>query len=340
MNAECSGVDERQLALNHWVAAQLGVSDISGEPASADASFRRYFRYHHGGGTVIAMDAPPPQEDCRPFVAVAELFGRAGAHVPKILARDFERGFLLLSDLGGQTYLDVLTPDNADDLFADAIEALLCIQSASRQQPELTGGALLPGYDEALLRRELALFPEWYLGRHLGLAPDALPEAALARLSDQLVKRALAQGQVIVHRDYMPRNLMLASPNPGVIDFQDAVFGPISYDPVCLFKDAFISWPLERVEGYLYQYWSAARDRDLPVPADFDTFRVDCDWMGVQRHLKVLGIFARICYRDGKPHYLTDAPRFVAYLREVAERYDELSALRDIVSLLERLGSP
>jgi aminoglycoside/choline kinase family phosphotransferase len=330
VNAGFEAIDARQQALENWVAAELGVSKVRGVAASSDASFRRYFRYQHGGGSVIAMDAPPPQEDCRPFVAVAGLLGRAGVHVPAVLAQDLDNGFLLLSDLGAQTYLDVLTQGNADALFSDAIDALLRIQSTPCEQ-------VLPHYDEALLRRELALFPEWYLGQHLGLAAESMPRVAMAQLFDQLVERALAQGQVLVHRDYMPRNLMLATPNPGVLDFQDAVYGPISYDPTCLFKDAFISWPAPQVAGYLHQYWQLARQRGLPVPASFDVFQTDCDWMGVQRHLKVMGIFARICYRDGKPRYLQDVPRFVRYLQEVAQRYPALASLREILSVVDRL---
>jgi hypothetical protein len=320
--------DERQRDLEHWVAEQLGAPPMHGVPASSDASFRRYFRFSHAGKTLVAMDAPPPQEDCGPFVAIATLFGEAGVHVPGILASDLERGFLLLDDLGRQTYLDVLHEDNAAVLFDDAIAALWRIQQASRL-------GVLPDYDEALLRRELELFPTWYLERHLGWTIDAPLRAQLDVIFDLLVQRALSQGQVFVHRDYMPRNLMISEPNPGVIDFQDAVYGPISYDPVCLFKDAFISWPASRVDQWLRQYWAGAVERGLPVPADYAQFAQNCDWMGAQRHIKVMGIFARICHRDGKPAYLADVPRFVGYLRDVAVRYPELAPL---VQILDRLA--
>jgi hypothetical protein len=275
------------------------------------------------------MDAPPEREDCRPFIAVAELFASAGVNVPAILAQDLRRGFLLLQDLGDDTYLDVLDEYNADALFGDATDALLRIQLASRP-------GLLPVYDEALLRRELELFTDWYLRRHLGWEIDGPLRALLDKLFAVLVQRALGQASVFVHRDYMPRNLMLSKPNPGVIDFQDAVYGPISYDPICLFKDAFISWPEPRVTGWLQQYWQRAGAAGLPVPPTFSEFQHDCDLMGVQRHLKVIGIFARICHRDGKPAYLEDVPRFLSYLGEVARRYPQLAPLAQILDRVAR----
>jgi hypothetical protein len=322
-------VDERRHELDRWVAEQLGEPQVQGTPASSDASFRRYFRYSRGGETVVAMDAPPPQEDCRPFVAVAGLLAGAGVNVPDILAQELSRGFLLLQDLGRDTYLDVLDDNNADTLFDDAIQTLLRIQLASPAGD-------LPEYDERLLRRELELFPEWYLGQHLNWDIDDELRAGLDELFETLIQRALAQSRVFVHRDYMPRNLMLSEPNPGVIDFQDAVYGPISYDPICLFKDAFISWPELRVSRWLHQYWRRAQQADLPVPASFDSFRKDCDLMGAQRHLKVIGIFARICHRDGKPAYLEDVPRFIGYLGRVARRYPELAPLQPILDRLAR----
>lgn len=322
-----SAADERRVELQQWVAEQLGEQLVQGMPASTDASFRRYFRFSHGGNTLVAMDAPPPQEDCQPFVTIAGMLAKAGVNSPDIIAQDLSRGFLLLQDLGRDTYLDVLDAGNADALFGDAIDALLRIQSA-------IAGDSLPEYDEALLRRELELFPEWYLGRHLGRDIDTGLRADLDQLFEVLVQRALAQGRVFVHRDYMPRNLMLSEPNPGVIDFQDAVYGPISYDPICLFKDAFVSWPEERVTQWLRQYWQRAGALGLPVPASFDAFRKDCDLMGAQRHLKVMGIFARICHRDGKPAYLEDVPRFISYLAQVAPRYPELAPLQRILESL------
>lgn len=266
------------------------------------------------------MDAPPRQEDSRPFVRVAELMREAGLHVPRIHDCDLDRGFLLLEDLGSRSYLDVLDDANADALFADAIAALVDWQAASRP-------GVLPEYDATLLRRELDLFPEWFLGRHLGITLDAAERAALEGVFEDIVARALAQPRVFVHRDYMPRNLMVSDPNPGVIDFQDAVYGPIAYDVLSLFKDAFVSWPAERFEAWTHAYWSRAAAHDLPVPAEYAEFAQMLDWIGVQRHLKVLGIFARIRYRDGKPHYLEDAPRFVGYVLEAVARQPALAPL-------------
>jgi aminoglycoside/choline kinase family phosphotransferase len=319
--------DSRREDLAGWVAEQLG-QQLPMQPASSDASFRRYFRIVCADRTLVAMDAPPPGENCRPFVAVAELFAEAGVNVPAILASDIERGFVLLEDLGHKTYLDVLDPGNAGELFADAIAALLKIQKASHP-------GILPEYDVDLLRRELDLFPQWYLERELGWTIDEALRSELDVLFELLIQSAMAQGRVYVHRDYMPRNLMLSQPNPGVIDFQDAVYGPISYDPVCLFKDAFISWPEQQVVTWLEQYWRGAAAAGLPVPADFSQFYRDCDLMGVQRHLKVIGIFARICHRDAKPVYLKDVPRFLDYLRGAAARNPELYPLQQLLDRLE-----
>jgi aminoglycoside/choline kinase family phosphotransferase len=275
------------------------------------------------------MDAPPEREDCTPFVNVARLMGEAGVHVPKVLAQDLARGYLLLSDLGKTTYLKALTDDNADALFADALSALVKWQLASRPGE-------LPPYDEALLRRELNLFPEWYVGRHLGIDLDATQRVTLEAVFAKLVDVSLAQPQVYVHRDYMPRNLMLSEPNPGVLDFQDAVYGPITYDVVSLFRDAFLSWPEPRVLDWTARYWERARQAGLPVHEDFADFYRAFEWTGLQRHLKVLGIFARIHYRDGKPGYLDDTPRFLRYARAVAERYAELGGLARLLDALEK----
>lgn len=298
-------------------------------PASSDASFRRYFRWEDGARSLIVMDAPPPQEDCRPFVKVASLLAGAGVHVPEILAADLDRGYLLLPDLGRQTYLEVIDEGNADALFEDALKALVAFQ-------RLPVEGLLPAYDEALLRRELQLFPDWYLARHLGvtLAGEAL--VAWERTCELLVSSALDQPRVLVHRDYMPRNLMLSSPNPGVLDFQDAVFGPVTYDVTCLFKDAFLSWPEARVEAWLRRYWQLAQDAGIPLPASFAEFQRASDLMGAQRHLKVIGIFARICHRDGKPKYLGDVPRFFAYLDTVIARRPELAPLGELLAGLPK----
>lgn len=303
-------------------------------PASADASFRRYFRLRDGVRSWIVMDAPPDKEDVRPFVHIAGLFTAAGLRAPRVLAQDAGNGFLLLDDLGTQTYLDVFQTGDAaggtdvDTMMQAALDALLRWQRASQ-----TG--TLPPYDEPLLRRELALFADWFVSRHLGTELSAAQRDRLARIEDRLVESALAQPRVWVHRDYMPRNLMAGADVPGILDFQDAVEGPISYDLVSLLRDAFWSWPDGRVETWMRHYWQTARAQGLPVGDDYAEFRRAADWMGVQRHLKVLGIFARIRYRDGKPKYLQDAPRFIAYLREVAGRYAELD---ELLVLFDELG--
>lgn len=319
---------DRYTLLQEWLSRQFAGKPFSLTPASADASFRRYYRVHLHDSTLIAMDAPPPQEDCRPFVQVAGLMAQAGLHVPEVLGADLDAGFLLLTDLGDTTYLAALKEDNADVLFRDATDALIRWQLASRE-------GVLPPYDEALLRRELDLFPEWYVKRHLGLVLSAQQQQSLQAVFSCVLANNLAQPCVYVHRDYMPRNLMVCEPNPGVLDFQDAVYGPITYDVASLFRDAFISWPEERVLDWTVRYWEKARRAGLPVAADFGEFYRDFEWMGLQRHLKVLGIFARICHRDGKPHYVKDTPRFIAYVRAVAGRYGALSPL---LRLLDEIG--
>jgi N-acetylmuramate 1-kinase len=319
--------DARLDALRAWLDARVGRA-YTLAPASADASFRRYFRVTTDEGTRIAMDAPPPREDCTPFVKVAALMRDAGVHVPQVLAEDLERGFLLLTDLGHTTYLSALTDDNADALFADALDTLARWQLASRP-------GVLPPYDEALLRREMDLFPEWYVGRHLGATLPADLRDHLAEAMTRIVRASLAQPRVYVHRDFMPRNLMVSEPNPGVLDFQDAVYGPVTYDVVSLFRDAFLSWDEDRVLDWAVRYWECARGAGLPVSADFAAFYRDFEWMGLQRHLKVLGIFARIRHRDGKTGYVEDAPRFVAYARSVCGRYDELRGLLRVFDALD-----
>ena len=299
--------------------------------ASSDASFRRYFRWEGDGKSFIVMDAPPPQENCKPFVDIAFLLAKSGINVPKIYAEDLDRGFLLLNDLGNQTYLDVIDSENADDLFKDALQALLAFQQLPMVAP-------LPSYDVALLRRELELFPEWFVKRELGVEFDSAQQMLWQNVTELLIDSALAQPKVLVHRDYMPRNLMLSEPNPGVLDFQDAVYGPVTYDVTCLFKDAFLSWPEERVHGWLEDYWQQAGALGIPVQPDFDDFLRASDLMGVQRHLKVIGIFARICHRDGKPRYLADVPRFFAYIDAVIARRPELAEL-DVLLLSLRAGA-
>ncbi|HUP91078.1 MAG TPA: phosphotransferase [Solimonas sp.] len=320
--------DARAAGARRWALQHLGLADAGWAPASADASFRRYFRVQSGAQSWVVMDAPPEREDCRPFIRIAALLRDAGLHAPRVLAQDLALGYLLLDDLGRQTYLHVIDESNADRLFGDAIGALVGWQRATRPQ-------VLPPYDEALLRREVALFPDWYVARHLRRELDPEQRAALSAVENLLVAGALAQPRVYVHRDYMPRNLMISTPNPGVLDFQDAVEGPIAYDVVSLFRDAFLSWPEVRVQQWARQYWERARAVQLPVPATFAAFQRDFDWIGVQRHLKVIGIFARINYRDGKPQYLADVPRFVRYVREVAARYRELAPL---LRLFDQLG--
>jgi aminoglycoside/choline kinase family phosphotransferase len=266
-------------------------------------------------------------------VRIAGLLSAAGLNAPKIISQDLDQGFLLLSDLGKTTYLSAINEDegNADALFNDAMDALVRWQAAS--QP-----AILPAYDDALLRRELAIFPDWYVGRHLGVTLDATQRNTLATTFDAIVGCNLAQPQVYVHRDYMPRNLMLSAPNPGILDFQDAVYGPISYDVASLFKDAFLSWPEERVLDWTIRYWQKAKKAGLPVRADFGEFYTDCEWMGLQRHLKIMGIFARLNYRDGKPDYLADTPRFSRYVRGVASRYNRLKPLLLLFDELENVA--
>ena len=319
--------DPRKVALDQWVSTYLGAS-VAGEPSSADASFRRYFRHQHGGRSLIAMDAPPAQEDCRPFIDVAQRLQRAGLHVPEIVHQDLDQGFLLLTDMGNETWLTALNENNADAWYSAAIDTLITQQLHT----DVSG---LPVYDEALLQRELELFPQWYLFRHREKVVTGELRQRLDRVFTVLIESALAQPQVFVHRDYMPRNLMVSDPNPGVLDFQDAVAGPISYDVISLFKDAFISWPEARVLGWLREYFDKATAAGLPVPADFDTFLRHCDLMGAQRHLKVIGIFARICHRDGKPKYLGDVSRFFVYLRTVIARRPELADLEWILDQLE-----
>jgi aminoglycoside/choline kinase family phosphotransferase len=321
-------VDARINALERWLAAQLRGAPLSLEAASEDASFRRYWRARLGDGrTLVAMDAPPDREDCRQYVRVARLLREAGLNAPEVHAQDLEQGFLLLTDLGTTSYLAALTEASAPRLFADATDALVRWQLATR-------AGELPRYDEVLLRREMSLFPEWYVGRHLGLQLAPPQQQALEGVFALLLKSALAQPAVYVHRDFMPRNLMVCEPNPGVLDFQDAVIGPLSYDVASLLRDAFVSWEEERVLDWCVRYWEKARAARLPVAPDFAEFWRAFEWMGLQRHLKVLGIFARLAYRDAKPAYLEDTPRFLGYVRPVATRY---AALAPLARLLDEL---
>jgi aminoglycoside/choline kinase family phosphotransferase len=329
-----TSADARLAALSTWVATTLGTTAFALSPASADASFRRYFRIvpevsWQGRRTLIAMDAPPPLEDCRPFVRIARLLASAGVHAPAVLAEDLAHGFLLLSDLGDRTYLAALDEASAPALYSDAIDALVRWQRATRE------GAL-PIYDEALLARELALFPDWYVARRLGGALTPAQTATLAGTFRLVLDNNLAQPRVFVHRDYHSRNLMVCTPNPGVLDFQDAVVGPITYDLVSLLRDAYVAWDEERQLDWAVRYWERARSAGLPVDRDFAAFWRDFEWMGVQRQLKVLGIFARLAWRDGKTGYLDDMPRVMGYLRGACARYRALDPLLRLLDALEQ----
>ena len=320
---------DRAEQLRRWLNVTLG-GEVRIAPASDDASFRRYFRIRRGGSqaSLIAMDAPPDRESCAQFVRVAGLFAEAGVHVPAVHAQDLAQGFLLLSDLGDTTYLDALDERSAGPLYGHALDALLRIQLASR------AGAL-PDYDRALLEKELRLFPEWYVSRQLRreLAPAQVE--ALESVFAAILVNNLAQARAFVHRDYHSRNLMLCDPCPGILDFQDAVYGPITYDLVSLLRDAYIAWEEERVIDWTVRYWEKARDARLPVAGDFSDFYRDFEWMGAQRQLKVLGIFARLSLRDGKSGYLKDQPRVMGYLRRTCGRYRELAPLARLLDELD-----
>jgi hypothetical protein len=365
---------QRQKQLAGWLQSLFPDQQFTLAPASADASFRRYFRATFADGvacgtlltkssdpgnkrqaapdqttdrttpapdgstapcrgcTLIVMDAPPQHEDCRPFLHVAKLFGDAGAHVPHVYAQDLEQGFLLLSDLGNTTYLQALVEGDAGtakELYSAATDALLRIQLASRENE-------LPQYDEAMLLREMRLFPEWYISRHLNVVLSEAQSAKLEAVFKRIIANNLAQPRVYVHRDYHSRNLMrLEENNPGIIDFQDAVYGPITYDLASLFKDAYIRREEAEIIDWLVRYWEKARKAGLPVHNDFAEFYRDYEWMGVQRHLKVLGIFARLYHRDGKDGYLKDLPLVMAYLRAACARYIDLKPLLNLLDTLE-----
>jgi len=323
---------QRQQQLAEWLHSLFPNEQFTIAPASADASFRRYFRATFTSGqTRIVMDAPPQLEDCRPFLHIAKLFEDAGTHVPHVYAQDLEQGFLLLSDLGNTTYLQALVGDTgtARALYGDATDALIKIQLASRENE------LLP-YDEALLLREMRLFPEWYIARHLNVTLSDAQSAKLETVFARILANNLAQPRVYVHRDYHSRNLMkVEKNNPGILDFQDAVYGPITYDLASLFKDAYIRWEEAEIIDWLVRYWEKARKAGLPVHSDFSEFYRDYEWMGVQRHLKVLGIFARLYHRDGKEAYLKDLPLVMSYLRAACVRYIDLKPLLNLLDVLE-----
>ncbi|GAB4568124.1 MAG: phosphotransferase [Rhizobacter sp.] len=320
------------------VAARHTLDAASLRPASADASFRRYFRVDGDAGrSFIVMDAPPPQEDVRPFVALATMFQQAGLNAPRVLEQDAQHGFLLLSDLGSDLYLQALLEAKAKGdepriaaLMRDATTALVQWQSRA-------DASQLPAYDDALLRRELALFPDWCVAREHGVTWTPDQQAKWHKVCDLLVASALAQPTVAVHRDYMPRNLMVRPTeegNPGILDFQDAVRGPISYDVASMLRDAFISWEEPQEIDWAVRYWQQARKAGLPLSDDFGEFWKQLEWMGLQRHLKVLGIFCRLKHRDGKPKYSEDLPRFFAYAHKVATRYNGLGPLAHLLEPL------
>ena len=327
----------RARAFQQWMArisSRHHLLPASVRLASADASFRRYLRVDAAGtvaSTRIVMDAPPAQENSAPFVQVATLMAEAGVSVPQVLEWDEADGFLLLDDLGRQTMLDVIDPADANaarPLYDQAIDALIRWQLASKPD-------VLPPYDRALLERELALFPEWYIARHRGVAVEGQLKERLERSFRAIVENNLAAPQVYVHRDFMPRNLMVGGGALGVLDFQDAVFGPITYDIASLMRDAFLSWDEDFVLDVTVRYWERARKAGLPVDEDFGAFYRSVEWMGLQRHLKVAGIFARLTLRDGKPKYLADTPRFIAYIRATAGRYRELTPLLRVIDEVE-----
>ena len=323
--------DSRLNPLRNWLKAlepswQLDLDSLV--PASADASFRRYFRIttkNPNFGTLIVMDAPPQYEPLDTFIKVDLLLSEAGLNVPKILEQNIAEGFLLLNDLGTKTYLAELNNETADILYKDATDALVLMQLASKPD-------VLPNYDEALLQRELDLLPEWYLKKHLGIELNAQQIEQLKKSFELIIENNLAQAKVYVHRDYHSRNLMVTEEHtPGVIDFQDAVYGPITYDAASLWRDAYISWPEERVIDWVIKFWEAGRKAGLPMPNDFGQFYRDFEWMGLQRHLKVLGIFARLYHRDGKDGYLKDIPLVLEYAIATANRYIELKPLARIL---------
>ena len=323
---------ERIEQIQEWLATCCPQPVTGLQPASADASFRRYLRAQCAGASYVVMDAPPAHEDVGPWLQVRTLLDDAGVAVPQLLAADHQRGFLLISDLGDATMLSALhNGADADALYSAATASLVAMQ-------RIDAATRLATYDHAELLREMRLFPEWYVGAHLGVALDATQSAMLAATFEKIIAVNLAEERVFVHRDYHSRNLMLRQGGDGdigVIDFQDAVYGPLSYDIVSLLKDAYIDWPEERRLDWLVRYWRRARDAGLPAPADFGEFFRHFEWMGVQRHIKVLGIFARLKHRDGKDSYLRDIPLVMQHLRQACARYDELQPLLRLLNQLE-----
>jgi len=321
---------QRVEELSRWLEQVLGRGGLRVAPASADASFRRYFRVEGAGESRIVMDAPPEKENTAPFIVISRLLDEAGLNVPRVLEADAAQGFLLLTDLGAQPYLAALDENSVEALYGDALAALLAMQQRASSNADA-----LPSYDEKLLLAEMELFRHWYLERHLGLALSAAQQQALDEVFALLADSALAQPRVFVHRDYHSRNLMVTpAHNPGILDFQDAVYGPVTYDLVSLLRDCYIAWPRERVEGWALRYLREAQAAGVVADCDEATWLRWFDWMGVQRHLKATGIFARLNLRDAKPGYLGDIPRTLGYVREVSGRYAELDGLN---ALLEEI---
>ncbi|MFQ5487143.1 MAG: aminoglycoside phosphotransferase family protein [Gammaproteobacteria bacterium] len=328
-------MDERLLLLRRWLREELALPVQRLSLASGDASFRRYFRVHLEKDTYIAMDAPPDREDCRPFVRVAAAFAGRGLNVPRILEADLERGLLLLSDFGDRQYLAALDEASAPRLYGDALAALLRLQAGGGDEED----AALPPYNEALLMQEMALFRDWFLELHLGVMLDAGQLEVLQAAFAKLAVVALEQPRVWVHRDYHSRNLMvLAKDNPGILDFQDAVLGPVTYDLVSLLRDCYIHWPSDRVQAWLAAYHRQAVARGLLDGVSLAQLGHWFDWMGVQRHLKAVGIFARLHHRDGKPGYLVDIPRTYGYLLEASARHAGLAELHALLKSLPLLA--
>lgn len=315
-------MDQRLNQLTDWIRVDAHIPRFDIAPASADASFRRYFRITFDGKTLIAMDAPPDKEDNAKYIRLAQLLQRVGAQVPEIVATNLAQGFLLITDLGSTQYLQVLNAQNATKLYGDALATLLLLQTTTLEEV-----SLLPPYDAALLTRELGIFEEWYLGKHLGVTLSDAQRDAWQQACALLITAALEQPRVLVHRDFHSRNLMVTPQrNPGVLDFQDAVYGPITYDVVSLLRDCYIAWPLENVAVWAEQHRKNLQARGVSVN-DAAQYRRWFDLMGAQRHLKAIGIFARLNHRDGKPGYLQDIPRTMGYVIDVCGRYPELRAL-------------
>ncbi|WP_374580195.1 aminoglycoside phosphotransferase family protein [Pseudoduganella sp.] len=335
-NLPSPAADPRLAELKEWLQGTGLVDVATARPASEDASFRRYFRVdvlpaHRAahGATLVAMDAPPERENVPAFVKVQGLLAAAGVSVPAIVAENTGRGFLLLSDLGTVTYLQALNHDSAATLYAEALSALVKIQQAS--QP-----GVLPEFDRAFMLRELNIFPEWYIGKHLGVTLTEAQQKELDKVFEAILANCLAQPQVYMHRDFHSRNLMwMDADNPGILDFQDAVYGPITYDAASLLRDAYVAWDEELVLDWVIRYWQHARSAGLPVKKDFDDFYKDFEYMALQRHLKILGIFCRLNYRDGKPMYLGDLPTVMDYVRKTANRYRDLKPLIKLLDTLE-----